>query len=66
MVIAHEHRRASSRKTPMGLLVAVGGNEDKKQDLFILRSTVSLVRKDEGSPYRSGQMIFSLIQGILL
>ncbi|MFW3146317.1 MAG: cyanophycinase [Thermoplasmatota archaeon] len=52
MVIAHKHRSTSSRKTPKGLLVAVGGNEDKEQDLFILRSTVSLVKKEHGSPVK--------------
>ena len=31
---------------PKGLLVAVGGNEDKEHDLFVLRKIVSLVKKD--------------------
>ncbi|MFC2120019.1 cyanophycinase [Bacteroidota bacterium] len=31
--------------SPKGLLVAVGGNEDKEHDLFILRKIVSLAKK---------------------
>lgn len=31
---------------PKGLLVAVGGNEDKEHDLFVLRKIVSLIKKD--------------------
>ncbi len=43
---------SSSRKTPLGLLVAVGGNEDKEQDLSILRSLISLVNKEGNEPVR--------------
>ncbi len=43
---------SSSRKTPLGLLVAVGGNEDKEQDLSILRSIVSLVKKEGNEPVK--------------
>ena len=32
-------------RAPKGILVAVGGNEDKEHDLFILRSIRSLVSK---------------------
>lgn len=42
----------SSRKTPEGILVAVGGNEDKEHDLFILRKIVSLVAKAEKNPVK--------------
>ncbi|MGA1849011.1 MAG: cyanophycinase [Thermoplasmatota archaeon] len=34
------------RRAPKGVLVAVGGNEDKEHDLFILRSIKSLVKKE--------------------
>jgi cyanophycinase len=47
-----DQMRMSTHKTPTGLLVAVGGNEDKEQDLFILRSIVSLVKKDNDDPVR--------------
>ncbi len=43
---------SSNRKTPLGLLVAVGGNEDKDQDLSILRSIISLVMKDGNEPVK--------------
>jgi cyanophycinase len=43
---------SSSRKTPLGLLVAVGGNEDKEQDLSILKSLISLVRKEGKEPVK--------------
>jgi len=33
-------------RAPRGILVAVGGNEDKEHDLFILRSIISLVKKE--------------------
>lgn len=41
---------SSSRKTPKGILVAVGGNEDKDHDLFILRRIISLVDKEGPEP----------------
>ena len=43
---------SSNRKTPLGLLVAVGGNEDKEQDLSILRSLISLVKKEGNEPVK--------------
>jgi len=33
-------------KVPKGILVAVGGNEDKKHNLFILRTITSLLKKE--------------------
>ena len=40
------------RGTPRGLLVAVGGNEDKEDNPSILRRMVSLVGKDGNGPAR--------------
>lgn len=39
-------RESSDSSEPKGILVAVGGNEDKKQDLSILRTIISLVGKE--------------------
>lgn len=47
-----KEKSSSSRKTPKGLLVAVGGNEDKDHDLFILRSIISLVDKEGSDPIK--------------
>ena len=30
---------------PKGLIIAVGGNEDKEHDLFVLRKIVGLIKK---------------------
>lgn len=38
----------TTRKVPVGILVAVGGNEDKKQDMSILKTIVSIIKKDNG------------------
>ncbi|MEA3558203.1 MAG: cyanophycinase [Candidatus Thermoplasmatota archaeon] len=47
-----EYGQSSSRKIPKGLLIAVGGNEDKEYDLFILRKIVSLAGKGNKKPVR--------------
>ncbi len=42
----------TTRKVPKGILVAIGGNEDKEDDLFILRTLVSLIEKKDGENVR--------------
>lgn len=46
MTSSEELRPEGVNRAPKGILVAVGGNEDKEHDLFILRSIRSLVKKE--------------------
>ncbi|MBN1539273.1 MAG: cyanophycinase [Candidatus Thermoplasmatota archaeon] len=46
MTAVDDQTRSESEKEPSGILVAVGGNEDKKHNLFILRAITSLLRKE--------------------
>jgi len=41
----NEHlKQINSAIVPKGLIVAVGGNEDKEHDLFVLRKIVDLIK----------------------
>lgn len=42
----------TTRKIPKGLIVAVGGAEDKEQDLSLLKTMVSLIKKGERESIR--------------
>lgn len=47
MTAVDEQARSESDKVPLGILVAVGGNEDKKHNFFILRAITSLLKKEQ-------------------
>ena len=42
-----DFHRENGHTVPKGTLVAIGGNEDKKKDLHILRATLELAKKPE-------------------
>jgi len=52
MLKSAEEPIRTTRKIPKGLIVAVGGAEDKEEDLSILKTIVSLIKKDDGDSIR--------------
>ena len=46
---SYDNHRYNGHPIPKGTLVAIGGNEDKEEDLEILRVTIELTRKENPS-----------------
>ena len=46
MIETNYSANANGSNAPNGILVAIGGNEDKEHDLGILREIVSLIEED--------------------
>jgi cyanophycinase len=44
--VKREFKKPNNTVIPEGLLIAVGGNEDKEHDLFVLRKITALIKKD--------------------